>query len=550
MEHTQSAQKSTVRKKAGDWMPRKKRKIPRIAIVGVIILALVVLFFLWRGRAPKQYTNLGYIPNTATVRDITVAVSGTGTVEPIDSYRVTALVKGEVLEAPFEEGDKVNKDDLLFGIDAKDVENSIQRSQLSVEQAQLSYDEAVRSREDAGKNADIKANATGVVEKLYYKAGDMVAAGTPVADILDRDNLILTLPFHSADAAGFYVGQPAAISVDGTYETLSGTVDSVAVSDQLGAGGTLVRQVKIKVRNPGALGEDSTATASVGAADCAAGGVFSYAAKSTVTAKSSGELDSLSIAEGNWVSDGQVLGAFKTVDMDAQVENARIGLENAKLALQAAQDQLESYIIKAPISGTMIEKNYKVGDNVDPSAAATGAASYMAIIYDMSTLTFEMRIDELDVGKVLVGQEVEITAAALEGQTFTGRVDKVSINGITAGGATSYPVTIVIEDPQNLLPGMNVSAKIITERAKDLLTVPVEAVKRSADGGEVTVALPGALNAEGTLVVDPSKLETRTVKLGRGDSTYIEITQGLEAGEVVVFLSQGSSFMESLMMGG
>ena len=97
---------------------------------------------------------------------------------------------------------------------------------------------------------------------------------------------------------------------------------------------------------------------------------------------------------------------------------------------------------------------------------------------------------------------------------------------------------------------MNVSAKIVTERAKDLLTVSVEAVKRSADGGEITVALPGALNAEGTLVVDPTKLETRPVKLGRGDSSYIEITEGLEAGEVVVYQSQGSNFMTSMRMGG
>ncbi len=550
MEQTQSAQQGAVQKKAGAWVPMKKNKWRRrILIVGGIAV-LVAVFFLWRSQSPKQSANLGYIPDTATVRDITVAVTGTGTVQPIDSYKVTALVKGEVLESPFEEGDSVSKDDLLFRIDAKDVENSIQRAQLTVEQAQLSYNESVKNKGDAIKNVAIKAGDTGLVQKVYYKVGDMVTAGTPIADILDRENLILTVSFHAADAAGIYVGQAAAVAVDGTYETLNGVVDSIAVSDQAGAGGTLVREVKIKVRNPGALGNSSTGTASVGAADCAAGGPFSYAAQGAITAKSSGELASLSIKEGASVTDGQVVGAFKSTDMDAQVENARISLESAQLSLQSAQDQLDSYIIKAPISGTVIEKKYKAGDNVDPSATASGAAGYMAIIYDMSTLTFEMLIDELDVGKVQVGQEVEITAAALEGQTFTGRVDKISINGNTAGGATNYPVTIVIEDPRDLLPGMNVSAKIVTERAKDLLTVSVEAVKRSADGGEITVALPGALNAEGTLVVDPTKLETRPVKLGRGDSSYIEITEGLEAGEVVVYQSQGSNFMTSMRMGG
>lgn len=533
-------------KKPKAIMPKKKRKWPKRVISLAVVAGLVVAFVLWRGSSPSQAVNLGYIPVTAAMGDLTVAVTGTGTVQPIDSYKVTALVKGEVLEAPFEEGDTVEKDDLLFRIDAKDVETSIQQSQLSVEQAQLSYNETVKSKSDTLKNVDIKANATGVVQEVYYKVGDMISAGSPIADILDRDNLILTVPFHAADAAGFYAGQTAQVFVDGTYETLSGTVDSVAVSDQTGVGGTLVREVKIKVVNPGALGSTSTGTASIGTADCAGGGAFAYAAQKTITATAGGELASLSIKEGDHVTDRQVVGAFKATDMDAQIENSRIGLQNAQLALQSAQNQLENYTITSPISGTVIEKNYKAGDNID---ATSSTAGYMAIIYDMSTLTFEMNIDELDVGKIKVGQEVEITAAALEGQSFTGRVDKVSVNGTTAGGATSYPVTVVIDDPQNLLPGMNVSAKIVVERAENVLIVPVEAVTRGADGGEVTVALSGALSEDGTLVVDPTRLETRAVKLGRGNSDYIEITEGLELGEKVVYQNQVSSFMDQMMGG-
>ncbi len=534
-------------KKPRGGIPRRRSKWPKRVIYLAVAAALAAVFFLWRSASPRQAANLGYIPATAAVGDLTVAVTGTGTVQPIDSYKVTALVKGEVLEAPFEEGDTVEKDDLLFRIEAKAVETSIQQAQLSVEQAQLNYNETVKSKGNALKNVDIKANAAGVVQKLYYKAGDMVAAGSPVADILDRENLILTVPFHAADAAGISVGQTARIYVDGTYETLTGTVDAVAVSDQTGAGGTLVREVKIKVRNPGALGSASTGTASVGAADCAAGGPFAYAAQKTVLAAAGGELASLAVKEGDRVTDGQVLGAFKGADMDAQVAGARIGLQNAQLALENAQNQLENYTITSPISGTVIEKNYKAGDNIDATSAGAG---YMAIIYDMSTLTFNMSINELDMGKIRVGQEVEITAAALEGQTFTGRVDKININGTTVGGFTSYPVTVVIDDAKNLLPGMNVSAKIVVERAQNVLTVPVEAVTRGGEGGEVTVALPGALNAEGTAVADPTKLEQRAVKLGRGDSASIEITEGLQAGDVVVYKSVGSNAMASMMVRG
>ena len=125
------------------------------------------------------------------------------------------------------------------------------------------------------------------------------------------------------------------------------------------------------------------------------------------------------------------------------------------------------------------------------------------------------------------GQSVTITADAVEGQTFTGVVDNVSINGTTAGGATSYPVTILIKDYGDLKPGMNVSATIEGDRVPNALCIPVDAVNR---GNTVTVPGPGAMNADNTAVADVSKLETREVTLGKSDGDFIEVTGGLEEG--------------------
>lgn len=121
----------------------------------------------------------------------------------------------------------------------------------------------------------------------------------------------------------------------------------------------------------------------------------------------------------------------------------------------------------------MIEKNYKAGDTVDATAA-----DYLAVIYDLSYLKFEMQVDEVNIGKIEVGQQVTITADALEGQTFTGRVSKVNINGTTSGGVTSYPVTVIIDEPGDLMPGMNISADILVEQVENALVVPVGAVAR------------------------------------------------------------------------
>jgi HlyD family secretion protein len=96
----------------------------------------------------------------------------------------------------------------------------------------------------------------------------------------------------------------------------------------------------------------------------------------------------------------------------------------------------------------------------------------------MSSLVFDMSIDELDVGSVKAGQEVTITADALEGKTFTGYVDKVNIKGTTSNGVTTYPVTVYIKDADGLLPGMNVNASIIVQSSENVLAIPVSAISR------------------------------------------------------------------------
>ena len=525
--------------------PKKKRKWLRRLIIAVVIVA-VLLFLLSRCVAGTQsLAGMLYIPEAAAFRDMTVAVSGTGTIKPIDSYNITALVRGEILEAPFQRGDTVHKDDLLFRIDAKSVETGIRQQEIALAQARVTLDNLLNTQADTEQNRRVEAPVSGVVTELYAEEGDLVSAGAPIADILDRDNMKLELPFHAADAAGFFVGQAAVVGVDGTAETLAGTIDSIAATDSVGPGGTLVRNVTVRVVNPGVLTDASTGTASVGAISCAGGGTFAYGESRQVTARTSGELERLTVKEGDRVYEGQLLGSFDSTDMDSQIETARLNIQSAELSLQNARDSLDDYTIESPIDGTIIEMNYKAGDNVDPGTATGAGSSCMAVIYDMSALEFQMDVHELDISKVQVGQKVEITVDALDGRTYTGYVDTISINGATQNGITNYPVTIRVDGaPAELYPGMNVSAKIISEEVGNVLCVPVEAV---GAGDVVTVAGPGALSEDGLTVADFTKLQQVEVTLGRTDGMYIEITSGLSEGDVVVYQLPSSSIMDMMM---
>lgn len=500
-------------------LPKKRRKWVKWLLIALAVLAVIWWLFLRPGGSDLRPGAGQYVATPVSVQDLTVAVAGSGAVAPIESYQVRTLASGEILSAPFEVGDWVEKGDLLYQLDAGNAETAVQQAQLAVRQAQMSYDELA-----AGVRPS--AAVAGVVQQVHVQKGDLVAAGSAIADITDTSTMTVTLPFQSADAAGITPGQSAQVTIAGTLETLPGTVESVSNADLVGAGGALVRQVKLRISNPGALTTSNSATATVGGVACAGSGQLEANSRQTVVAQTSGEVTEVHVTAGTRVSAGTALVTLGGESVDTALANAAMAVENAALSLQQAEMALESYTITSPISGTVIEKNYKAGDKLDSTEAGA-----MAVIFDLSSLKLQMSVSELNISQVAVGQQVEITAEALPGEVFYGRVDQVSINGTTTGGFTTYPVTILVDEFGTLNPGMNVSADVIVEQVEDALCVPVEAVNSD---GTVLVPGAGALSEDGTAVADFSKVERRPVELGQGTETYIEITSGLEEGDVVL----------------
>ena len=520
--------------------PKKRKKWIKRGVI-LLVAVLFIVFLVSRcASAGRQAISSAYIPEAAAYRNMTVSVSGTGTVQPADSYKVTALVTGEILDDPFEEGDVVEKGDLLYQIDAKDMSNTVEQARIQLEQAKLSYSDTV----------ELTTMGAGTVEQLYVKQGDTVTAGTVVADVVQRDVVSLKVPFLKQDAQSMSAGQSCTVTVSGFPDILSGRVTEVSAADTVDAGGAFVRNVRVEVNNPGGITQDMQGSVNVGGKYSTAMGKFAYSASSQVTAKSTGTVLSL-VKEGTRVSTGQSLG---TLGATSTAASAGLSLEQAQLNYQNALDRLDDYTITAPIGGTVVEKVYKTGDKLDSAtaAAATGAKGYMAVIFDLSYLEFEMNVDELDINKVSVGQEVEVTSDALDGKTFEAYVTKVNINGATTNGVTTYPVTIRLEgsgeklQEDGLKPGMNISAKIIVERADNVLCIPVDAVDR---GNVVQVPGPGAMNEEGSGVADITKVEEKEITLGRNDQEYIEVLDGLADGDIVLIKNQSSNMMQ-MMMGG
>ena len=322
--------------------------------------------------------------------------------------------------------------------------------------------------------------------------------------------------------------------MDGSFETLSGTVSKINASDVVLSGNRIVRMVTIEVSNPGAMTSSTQATATIGTSACADSGTFAYKAEKNVIANVSGEVASLPVAEGASVSKDQTVVVLTSDSLSDQLANAADNVDDAQLSLDNQKDTLDNYTIESPIDGTIIDKTYKQGDNLE-------SGKQLCTIFDLSYLTFTMNVDELDISQVQVGQTVQITADALPGQIFEGVVTKVSINGNTTGGVTSYPVTVQIDETNGLLPGMNVDASVIVSQSLGVLSVPVEAVSR---GNQVLVKTNGADAAkEGNAEGIPAGYAFVEVEVGNSNDDYIEIVSGLSEGDEIAYMKQVASNM-------
>ena len=487
---------------------RKKRKGKSGRIVIVLIVVLAVLlggFFLYKKKTTSQKRQGDQSVSTATVKrtDISSELTASSALSPKDTYEVTSLVEGEVIEANFEEGDVVEKGQVLYRIDASSMdsdlssaETSLQRAKESAQTAQSDY--AEETARIAGNT--YRSTASGYIKTLYIKEGDKVNNGTKIADLYDDSVMKITVPFLSGEAAEINVGDEAAVILEDTGEQISGTVTVVSSMEETLSGGRLVKNVTVEVSNPGGLTTDTAASVKVDGFVCSAEGTFAAKTETTLSVEISGnkslEIENLLIHEGSYVEKNSEL--FQVTAKTAEeylkefkdaVESADDNLENAENKLSNTQDSVDDYTITAPISGTVITKNAKVGDKISKSSSGT---TTMAVIYDLSTMTLEMSVDELDVSSVKVGQSVEITADAVEGETFTGTVTNVSLQSSYSNGVTNYPVTVTLDDTGSLLPGMNVDAKIILDSSENALVIPASAlmrgnrvyVKKSSDSTE------------------------------------------------------------------
>ena len=487
-------------------------------LVPVLCVAVAGGVFLLRPQQAKPASvDASYTEAAPERRDVTNTLSGTGTLNPANTYTVKSLVDGKVLTGTIEEGDIVEESNVLYTIDSSDASTNFEKAEIAMQQAQRSYDKVVDRQY-------VRAEVAGVVSSLKVTKGDEVTSGQEVAVIRDSSRMLLTLEFPAADAANFSVGQSAAVTLDGTFEQLDGTVTSVSGTDALSAGNLLTRTVTITVKNAGGLTTAQAATASINGVSSIGSATFAYQAERTLTAQAAGTVTSINVQEGSEVAKDDIILGLSGDDLTESIQSASESLRSAEISMQNLQDTMNNYTITAPISGTIIEKDAKVGD-----AVKTGDT--LCIVYDLSYLEMSINVDELQISSISVGQQVQITADAVPDKTYVGTVTRVSMKGKSDGGTTTYPVTIRIDDTDGLRPGMNANAEIVVAEANNALVVPNAAVVRGSYV-LVTKDSPSAANAD-TAMEAPEGFVYVPVKTGVSDDDYTQIVSGIQEGDTI-----------------
>ncbi|HMD83869.1 MAG TPA: efflux RND transporter periplasmic adaptor subunit [Terriglobia bacterium] len=247
-------------------------------------------------------------------------------------------------------------------------------------------------------------------------------------------------------------------------------------------------------------------------------------------------------------------------------DSARAKIGQSKATLVGLKNQLAQTVYNSPLDGYITSLPVHLGENVVPGIQnAVGSLLYQ--VSNLSIMTVEVKVDETDIPNVKLGQTADVQIDAYPNKTFKGHVTQIGESAVgrtsgTTSGATAttseeakdFKVVVVIDDPPpSLRPGLSATAKVTTATRKDAVAVPIQAVTArmrreleekapAAKGGKGSdVAAVSAKDKEkdkeelqGVFVIKNGRAEFVQIESGIMSSTDMEITKGIQPGDVIV----------------
>ncbi len=210
----------------------------------------------------------------------------------------------------------------------------------------------------------------------------------------------------------------------------------------------------------------------------------------------------------------------------AKVAEAQANVAQAQANVERAEEELANATIKAPIRATVLTRDVEMGSPVSSILNMGSAATLVMTLGDINQVFVRGKVDEVDIGRVRLGQQARITVETFKDRKFDGRVTQISPIGTEKDNVTTFEVKVSIDNPGNeLKANMTANAEIVLEEFPDSLIVPEAAISYDAQRNP-TVEVVDASAEDGRRKV--------SIKTGVGNGTRTQVLKGLKAGDKVV----------------
>jgi len=498
---------------------------------------------------------------TTTVKrgDIVVSVDATGTIEPLVIVEVRSKASGAITKLAVEEGDALKAGDLIAEIEKTYTQADVDQGQADLKSAQARLTQARTNIELQKKQSEIqiqqaRENVTDAETRLAQLQEDVqLEKEANARQVKEAENDLEMAKLRLEQARK---GRPESVkraeasvtqskvSLELAHEeynrkktlyekqfTSKSEVDSAKAQLESAQAQyeSALEQLKM-VKEPSSEEELKLAELSVTRSELALA-----AAKHRQKQEKSRERDlELTKSQLEDAKSALELALANKVQIELKqkdLEAAEASVTRAKVSLKAAQDRLADTIVRAPISGTILQRNVEEGQVITSSMGAMAAAGTLLVtMADLENVYVKTEVDETDIGKVKPGQSVTITLDAFPERTFDGTVLRVAPQGRAVQNVTTFEVTTEIKNPSKILkPGMNASVEIHAVDIRDVLVVENEAIM---DMRGRKIVYP---------VVDGQPTQPVEVTIGERGWDTTEIIFGLEEGEEVVVMTPGQS---------
>lgn len=185
-------------------------------------------------------------------------------------------------------------------------------------------------------------------------------------------------------------------------------------------------------------------------------------------------------------------------------------------------EQLEEFVVQAPSGGTIIEIKGHPGEMITSGTATVGGGTVLMSLADLSRMVVKAKVNEVNIGRITLGQSVEVRLDALPDRVFHGTVAAITPRGEKINGIVTYQVRIEIENTdQALRPLMTANVDILTDVLRDVIVVPLESL-RTDQGDDIVYVMANG----GRL--------PRKVRVGLRTESHAVIVHGLQEGETVI----------------